>query len=577
MLVTLVVALALALGLGCVARSLRLPPLFGYLVAGVLLSPHTPGFVANADFTATLAEVGVALLLFGVGLHFRPADLLTVWRIALPGAVAQVAFATGLGAIVGHFGFGLGAAPGAVFGLTLAIASTAVATRTLEDRGALGGRAGRIALGWLVVQDLLVVLALVLVPAAAGQVEGGLVGGGPAGGGVALALLKALAELVAFAACVFLLGRRALPWALGRIARGRSGELFTLGVVVAALGVAFAASEIFGVSFALGAFFAGVLLGESDLGHQAAAEAMPLQRVFAALFFVSVGMLLDPAALLAAPAISLGALAAVLIGIGGATFALLLAFRVEAATAAIVAGALAQIGEFSFLLVKFAIASGVLPAEASAPILAAAFGAILLTPLSQRGFVWLAGRLAAAPGWRGWQAARQGPPISPPGDAPMAGHAILVGHGRVGRVVAEALRRHGLPIVVLEADRLAAERAMAAGIPTIWGDAGRAEVLAAAHPEAARLVVLALPDAAESQRVLALVRLANPGILAAARAHDDADMALLTGRAGVGLAVMGEREIALGIADYALQRLGVEAATAQRTVDALRAGVTLRA
>jgi CPA2 family monovalent cation:H+ antiporter-2 len=250
---------------------------------------------------------------------------------------------------------------------------------------------------------------------------------------------------------------------------------------------------------------------------------------------------------------------------------------VEAATAAIVAGALAQIGEFSFLLVKFAIDSDVLPAEASAPILAAAFGAILLTPLSQRGFAWLAGWLARAPGWHGWQAARQGPPIAPPPGSPqgtpMAGHAILIGHGRVGRVVAEALRRHGLPIVVLEADRLAAERAMAAGIPTIWGDAARPEVLAAARPGAARLVVLALPDAAEAQRVLALVRAANPGILAAARAHDDADMALLTGPTGVGLAVMGEREIALGIADYAMQRLGVDAAAAQRTVDGLRAGM----
>ena len=358
--------------------------------------------------------------------------------------------ATGLGAAVGAVSFGLGWGQAAVFGVTLAISSTAVATRTLEERGALAGGAGRIALGWLVVQDLLVVLALVLVPAAAGRGADGL----------ALALLRALLELLAFGASVFLLGRRALPWALARIARGRTGELFTLGVVVAALGVAFAASEIFGVSFALGAFFAGVLLGESDLGHQAAAEAMPLQRVFAALFFVSVGMLLDPVALLAAPAVSVAALLAVLLGIGGAAFGLLLALGVEATTAAVVAGSLAQIGEFSFLLAKFGISLGVLPAAASAPILAAAFGAILLTPLSRHGFALLARRLGASPRWRGWSGAA-GPADRPPPGMRLADDAILVGHGRVGRVVAEALRYHGLPLVVLEADRLAAERGLA--------------------------------------------------------------------------------------------------------------------
>lgn len=563
MLVTLVVALSLALALGYAARAMRLPPLFGYLVAGVIISPNTPGFVAHGDLTSTLAEVGVALLLFGVGLHFRPQDLLAVWRVALPGAVVQVAVATGLGAALGALSFGLDPGPATVFGLTLAISSTAVATRTLEERGALGGKAGRIALGWLVVQDLLVVLALVLVPAAAGSGTEGL----------GMALLRALLALVAFAACVFLIGRRVLPWALARIARGRSGELFTLGVVVAALGVALAASEVFGVSFALGAFFAGVLLGESDLGHQAAADAMPLQRIFAAIFFVSVGMLLDPMALLEAPLVSIGALLAVLVGVGGSIFLVLLAFRVEAATAAVVAGSMAQIGEFSFLLAKFGISLGVLPAAVSAPILAAAFGAILLTPLSRYGFTRVAGRLQASPRWRGMETARQGPPIVPPPEARLVGHAIVVGHGRVGRVVAEALRRHDLPLVVLEADRLSAERAVAAGTPVIWGDAGRPEVLQAARPEAARLVVLALPDAAEAKRVLALIRAANPGIAAAARAHDDTDMELLGGEGGVGLVVMGEREIALGIADFAMRRLGVEVGTAQRTVDAMRAGM----
>ncbi|MFC7539361.1 cation:proton antiporter [Siccirubricoccus deserti] len=348
MLATLVVALTLALGLGVAARALRLPPLFGYLVAGVLVGPHTPGFIADAELTAMLAEVGVALLLFGVGLHFRLQDLLAVWRIALPGAAAQVAVGTALGALVGSSGFGLAMGPALAFGLVLAIASTAVATRTLEQSGHLSTQAGRIALGWLVMQDLVAVIALVVVPAAAAS---GLAD-------LPRALGRVVLELLGFGACVFLLGRRGLPWLLTALARGRSRELFTLGVIVAALGVAFGAAVLFGVSFALGAFFAGVLLGESDLGHEAAAEAMPLQRVFTALFFVSVGMLLDPAALLATPLVSAAALLAVLLGTGLATFLLLLALRVETATAAIVAGALAQIGEFSFLLGKVAIMEG---------------------------------------------------------------------------------------------------------------------------------------------------------------------------------------------------------------------------
>ncbi|MBV1799370.1 NAD-binding protein [Siccirubricoccus sp. G192] len=379
--------------------------------------------------------------------------------------------------------------------------------------------------------------------------------------------------MLGFIACVFLLGRRALPWALTRLARGGSRELFTLGVVVAALGVAYAASDLFGVSFALGAFFAGLLLGESDLGHQATAETVPLQRIFAALFFVSVGMLLDPRALVAAPLVSLAALLAVLLGTGGATFLLLLALRVEAATAAAVAGALAQIGEFSFLLAKLAIGQGILPPEAISPILAAAFGAILLTPLSSRLALVAAGRLRAWPGFRRWEVARRGPAIAPPAGVVLRDHAILLGHGRVGRVIAAALHRHGLPLVVIEADRGTAEHARAAGIPTIWGDATRPEVLAAARPEAARLVVLALPDADESRRVLELLRAANPGIIAAARAHDEREAGLLAAEAEVGLVVMGEREIALGMADFAMQRLGVEVVAAQRTVDAMRAAM----
>jgi monovalent cation:H+ antiporter-2, CPA2 family len=483
---TLVVALTLAFALGMAARALRLPPLFGYLLAGVVVSPHSPGFVADAAFTTAMAEIGVALLLFGVGLHFKPRDLLAVWRVAVPGALAQVAFDTALGAAVGGLGLGLGPAAAAVFGLALAISSTAVATRLLEDRGALGGETGRIALGWLVMQDLLVVFALVLVPAAAADATED---------GLGLALGRAALSLLGFAALVLIVGRRGLPWALARVARGGSRELFTLAVVVAALGTAYAASELFHVSFALGAFFAGVLLGESDLGHQAAAETVPLQRVFAALFFVSVGMLLDPAAVAAHPFASVAAVLAVLIGTGGAAFALLLALGVGAATAAGVAAALAQIGEFSFVLAQFATGLGVLPPAAGGPILAAAFGAILLAPLTLRLATVAAARLGASPGFAAWQGRRAGAPLPPP-PTELAEHAVLVGHGRVGQAIEAALARHGLPHVVVEADRAEAERLRARGVPVVWGDAARPEVLAAARPERARLLLLALPDAA---------------------------------------------------------------------------------
>ncbi|ONG53191.1 hypothetical protein BKE38_12970 [Pseudoroseomonas deserti] len=560
LLAILVLALTLSFVFGLAARLLRLPPLVGYLVAGALVGPHTPGFSADLGFTATLAEVGVGLLLFGVGLHFRAEDLLAVWRVALPGALAQVAIGGTLGGLAGIALLGL-SGPGALaFGLALSIASTAVATRALEERGRLSGEAGRLALGWLVVQDLVVVLGLVLLPAlASGSSEG-----------LGLSMLRAVGELVAFMAVMLLAGRRVLPWALRRVARTGSRELFTLAVVVAALGVAFSATILFHVSFALGAFFAGMVLGESDLGHQAAAETVPLQRVFAAIFFFSVGMLLDPANLAAAPWASAAAVVVVLLGIGAATFALLLLLRVPPATAAVVAAAMAQIGEFSFVLAELAIGQGMLPAEVRGPILMGAFGTILLTPLTFRAFGWTAQGLAGQPHLSRWRESgrRPAPHAALPG---LQGHAILVGYGRVGSTIAAALRRHNLPLVLVEEDRHVADRARADALPVIWGDAAREEVLNAARPRQAKLLILALPGAYEARQVMALVRAVNPTIEVAVRTHDDDEIAWLRQEGGVGLAVMGEREVALGMADFAMQRLGVPASTAQATVDVLRA------
>lgn len=560
---TLVVALALAFAFGFAVRLLRLPPLLGYIAAGIAVGPHTPGFVADPAITAALAEIGIALLLFAVGLHFRARDLLAVWRVALPGALAQIAAGTLIGAAAGALALGLGFGPALVFGLALAISSTAVATRALEEKGRLSGQAGRIALGWLVVQDLVVVLALVLMP---------VLSGAGAGGNLGARLGQTALELVGFLLAMALGGRVLLPRLLALVAGTGSRELFTLAVIVIALGTAFGSSVMFGVSPALGAFFAGVLLAESPLGHQAAAETVPLQRVFVALFFVSVGALVDPAAIVSMPGASLATLLAVLLGTGGTILALLLLLRVPVPAATTVAGAMTQIGEFSFLLAALAIASGVLPEAVRGPILVAATLTILATPLMQ----WLADRLAlrieGTRRMRAWLLRRGRARLSQPPPQGLSGHAILVGHGRVGRVVATALRRHGQPYVVIEADHQVAETLRSEGVPVVWGDATRVEVLKAARPEAARLIVLGLPDAASCRRVLELARAANPDIIAAARAHDEEEAAFLEREQGMGLVVMGEREIALGMADFAMTRLGVDAAEALKTVEALRAG-----
>jgi CPA2 family monovalent cation:H+ antiporter-2 len=406
-----------------------------------------------------------------------------------------------------------------------------------------------------------VVLALVLLPALA---RGG------DGAGLGPALLRTASELLAFLLVMAVAGRVLLPRLLALVAATASRELFTLAVVVVALGTAFGSSALFGVSPALGAFFAGVLLAESPLGHQAAAETAPLQRVFVALFFVSVGMLVDPLAVLAAPWLTLGVFLTVLLGTGVAILALLVGLRVALPTAAVVAGSMAQIGEFSFVLGELAIRQELLPDTVRGPLLAAATLTIVLTPLALRLAERLAARAVGDRRYRAWETRRAGArafPSPPPG---LSGHAVIVGFGRVGRVVARGLAVHGIPIVAIEADHARAEALRREGVPVVWGDAAQAEVLAAARPESARLIVLALPDAFGCRRVLELARAANPDLPAAVRAHDDEEAALLERIEGVGLVVMGEREIALGMAGFALRHFGV--AGAEATLEDLRAG-----
>src|SRR5687768_10643640 len=384
LLTTIAAGLGLAFAFGLLAARFRLPPILGYLIAGVVVGPFTPGFVADSGLASQLAEIGVILLMFGVGLHFSIADLLSVRRIAIPGAVVQVTVATLLGALVSHL-WGWSWGTGLVFGLSLSVASTVVLLRALEDRGILDTVNGRIAVGWLIVEDLVTVLALVLLPALAPALGGAAVevagvDHGPTGG-VLSTLFVTLAKVAVFIGIMLFVGTRAVPWLLGLVARTGSRELFTLAVLAVALGIAFGAASLFGVSFALGAFFAGVVISESDLSHQAAADALPLQDAFAVLFFVSVGMLFDPAIVLERPIALLLTVLIVIVGKSLAAFAIVLIFRYPLRTALMVAASLAQIGEFSFILAGLGMGLNLLPPEGQSLILATAIISITLNAL----------------------------------------------------------------------------------------------------------------------------------------------------------------------------------------------------
>ncbi len=382
MIATIATGLGLALILGLLAARLRLPTILGYLLAGVVIGPNTPGFVADLQLSQQLAEIGVILLMFSVGLHFSLDDLLEVRRIALPGALAQIATATALGAAVAlWWGWSLGAA--VVFGLALSVASTVVLLRALEDRDVLESVNGRIAVGWLVVEDLAIVFTLVLLPSLAGWLDRG--ERGPfmqaANENVLLVLAFTLAKVSAFVGIMLLVGRRAFPWLLAQVARIGSHELFTLCVIAVAVGIAYGSAELFGVSFALGAFFAGVVMHESDLSHRAAEELLPLRDAFAVLFFVSVGMLFDPAILIGQPLRILTVVAIIVVGKTLAAFLLVLALRYPLNTALTISTSLAQIGEFSFILAGLGVSLGLLPIEGQNLILAGALLSIALNPL----------------------------------------------------------------------------------------------------------------------------------------------------------------------------------------------------
>jgi CPA2 family monovalent cation:H+ antiporter-2 len=560
LLVTIVLGLALAACGGFLARKMRMPPLVGYLVAGVAIGPFTPGFIADANLASQLAEIGVILLMFGVGLHFSIKDLLAVRHIAVPGALAQVTVATAVGAVVA-LSWGWTPAASLVLGLALSCASTVVLLRALEERNALDSVNGHIAVGWLVVEDLVMVLALVLLPAMAGPI-----GAHPhglaarlAGDSISLALALTVGKLALFIALVFLVGTRVVPWALEQVARTGSRELFTLAVLALALGIAYGSAELFGVSFALGAFFAGVVLSESDFSHQAAADSLPLKDAFAVLFFVSVGMLFDPTIVVRDPLAVVAVVLVIMFGKSLAAFAIVLIFGHPVTTALIISASLAQIGEFSFILAGLAVVFGVFPSEGRDLVVAGALLSIILNPLAFAAVDPLANWLRSRARLLAWLERPQNRLAPTPEfgtDEGLQGHAIIVGYGRVGGLIGEALKALELPFVVIEDDRRRVEELRKRGIAAVYGDATAAGVLDAARVNHARLLIIAAPRGFQTQRILDIARQANPRIDTAVRAHSIGELGLLE-RQNVGIAIMGERELALGLVDYAFRSLGL--------------------
>ena len=549
---TIVSGIVLAFVFAAIAYKLRLPPLAGYLMAGVVVGPFTPGYVADGHLAHQLAELGVVLLMFGVGLHFSLKDLLSVKNIAIPGALGQMAVATVLGMLLG-WGLGWPFAQGFVFGLALSVASTVVLLRAMEERRLMDTERGRIAIGWLIVEDLAMVLALVLLPAI-----GLALGGGESGAAtlsfaaIAGTVALTIGKVVLFVAMMLVVGKRLIPWILKVVAHTGSRELFRLAVLAIALGVAFGAAGLFGVSFELGAFFAGMMMGESKLAQRATEETLPLRDAFAVLFFVSIGMLFNYHVVLTEPLVVLAALSIIVIGKSLAAFGIVLAFGRPLRTALTIATSLAQIGEFSFILIGVGVAQNLVSKEAQDVLLAAAILSILLNPLLfkllDRAKPWLDAR----------EALQLGDAVVPASIEPVSeilvtsalrGHVVVAGYGRVGRLVGETLHGRGNAVLVLEEEQERVAMLREQGIETIVGNAARDDVLEAANLIQARALVVTVPDAFESGEVVRMARLANPQLQIIARADSDASMAHLQ-QQGADLVVLAEPELARGMLEH---------------------------
>lgn len=560
LIMTVATGFGLALIFGFAAERLKIPALVGYLLAGILLGPATPGLVADVDIASQLSEIGVMLLMFGVGLHFSLTDLLSVKRIAVPGAVVQMGLATVLGMLMAWWWqWDLGAA--LIFGLSLSCASTVVLLKALEARGILETMNGRIAVGWLVVEDLATVLVLVLLPSFADVLSGDATGSATT---KALLIARTLLEVTAFIVLMLVVGRRLLPWLLWQVAKTGSRELFTLLVVAAAIGIAYGAAKLFSVSFALGAFFAGTVMRESKFSHRAAEESLPLRDAFSVLFFVSVGMLFDPKVLLNEPWHVLGVVAIIIVGKSLAAMGLVLAFRYPLNTAMTVAASLAQIGEFSFILAGLGLSLGLLPPEGMSLVLAGALISIALNPLL---FTlidpvrnWVLGHSDKARQLE----ARDDPYAELPGDTEekyLAGQVVLVGYGRVGHRIAGALNERGIPYVVAEQNREEVEALRKRGIAAVSGNAADPAVLIQAHIAEAAMLVIATPDPIGVRKMAETARLLNPRIEVVLRTHNEKESELLR-KEGLGTVFYGEEELAKGMTSYVIHRFAPHPAAA---------------
>jgi len=523
----------------------------GYLLAGVLAGPYTPGFVADQPLANELAELGVILLMFGVGLHFSLKDLLSVRAIAIPGALVQIAAATLMGMGMVHF-LGWGWVAGFVFGLALSVASTVVLLRALQERRLVETERGRIAVGWLIVEDLAMVLALVLLPAMATVIMATDAISSPA---MWQPIAITLGKVAAFVVVMLVIGQRVVPWILHWVAHTGSRELFRLAVLAIALGIAYAASTLFGASFALGAFFAGMVMSESPLSQRAAEETLPLRDAFAVLFFVSIGMLFNPKVLVEHPWLLAGTIFIIVFGKSLAAFAIVRAFKYPTSTALIISASLAQIGEFSFILAGLGVTLKLMPQTGLDLILAGAIISIMLNPFVFQAIDWIKPRLEKKKA-----EAEIASPAEPPEESTvileptkLSNHAVVVGYGRVGSHIGDRLRAQNIPYLVIEDRADVVKQLRARGIEVFFGNAASPELIAAANLPAAKTLFVAIPESFEAGQIVEQARAANPSLEIIARAHSDAEQSNLN-KLGANYTVMGEREIAQGMMDHMMKK-----------------------
>jgi CPA2 family monovalent cation:H+ antiporter-2 len=551
---TIAAAFGVALIFGLIAVRIKLPALVGYLFAGIFIGPATPGFVANVGIASQLSEIGVMLLMFGVGLHFSINDLLSVKRVALPGAIVQMAIATLLGFTVANF-WGWPFGESLIFGIALSCASTVVLLKALESKGILDSINGKIAIGWLVVEDLITVLVLVLMPLLTGILggdENAVSNTSPLWQTIGFTLV----QVVAFIALMLTFGKRLLPWLLWYVAKTGSRELFTLSVIAAAISIAYGASVLFNVSFALGAFFAGMVMRESEFSHRAAEDSLPLRDAFAVLFFVAVGMLFEPSVLIEHPQRVFAVVSIIILGKSLAAMVLVLLLRYPLSTALTVAASLAQIGEFSFILAGLGVSLGIMSTQSMNLILAGALLSIALNPLIFTLIApvskWVVVRSAFA---RSLELR-----TDPFAELPMAterkyleGQVVLVGYGRVGKRIARVLNEHSIPYVVAEENRELVEDLRKRGLPAVSGNAADPAVLIQAHIANAAMLVVATPDSLDVRKIVEIARKLQPNIEVVVRTHNEEEFRLLSNDA-LGTIFFGEEELAKGMSAHVLRR-----------------------